>query len=121
MMPNDGQTRVSVNPVTFDEIPGQLESEAAPTPGNLGLIMDVSVPVTVSIGTVRRQISEILAITPGQVLKLDRVAGEPVDLHVNDKLIARGEVVVVDERYGIRITEIVAPEQRLQGMQGLAE
>jgi flagellar motor switch protein FliN/FliY len=93
--------------------------EMAPTPmtgiadaGNLDLILDVSVPVTVSIGSVRKKISEILGLAPGQVIELDRAAGDPVDLFVNDRLVARGEVVVVGDHYGFRVTEIVAAEAR---------
>ena len=108
--------RVEVNPAVFEEVSG---SEAEPVaverrePGNLDLIMDVTVPVTVSVGSVRKSISEILTLGPGHVVDLERLAGDPVDLLVNGKLIARGEVVVVDDRYGMRITEIVAPRERL--------
>jgi flagellar motor switch protein FliN/FliY len=77
--------------------------------GNLNLVLDVTVPITVSIGSVRKKISEILALGPGQVIELDRAAGDPVDLFVNDRLVARGEVVVVGDRYGFRVTEITAP------------
>ena len=80
---------------------------------NLDLILDVTVPITVSIGSVRKMISEILALAPGQVIELDRAAGDPVDLFVNDRLVTRGEVVVVGDRYGFRVTEITAaPERR---------
>jgi flagellar motor switch protein FliN/FliY len=93
--------------------------EMVPTPGpvsgdvsNLDLILDVTVPVTVSIGSVRKTISEILSLAPGQVIELDRAAGDPVDLFVNDRLVARGEVVVVGDRYGFRVTEITTPPDR---------
>ena len=111
-MSSEGQ-KTYVNAVTFDELPPLRPTFAGGGANNLGLILDVNVPVTVSIGTVRKTIAEILALGPGHVVKLDRLAGEPVDLEVNGKLIARGEVVVVDEKYGIRITEIVAPAERL--------
>jgi flagellar motor switch protein FliN/FliY len=85
---------------------------AATDVANLDLILDVTVPVNVSIGSVRKTISEILALAPGQVIELDRAAGDPVDLFVNDRLVARGEVVVVGDRYGFRVTEITAPPER---------
>ncbi len=81
---------------------------------NLGLILDVEVPVTVVLGSVRKSLAEVLSLCEGQVIELDRVAGEPVDLLVNGKLVARGEVVVVDERYGLRVSQIVAPTERLR-------
>ena len=80
---------------------------------NLDMILDGAVPVTVCVGSVKKKISEILAMTPGHVLDLNRFAGDPVDLVVNGMLIARGEVVVVDDRYGMRITEIVSPKERV--------
>jgi flagellar motor switch protein FliN/FliY len=81
-------------------------------PSNLDLILDVTVPVTVCIGSVRKTISEILSLAPGQVIELDRAAGDPVDLFVNDRLVARGEVVVVGDHYGFRVTEIVSAPDR---------
>lgn len=105
---------VAVNPVAFQEIlaPADPAGGAAGV-GNLDLILDVSVPVTVCLGSVQKTISEVLSMSEGHVLELDRAAGEPVDLMVNGKLVARGEVVVVENRYGMRITEIVDPDQRL--------
>ncbi len=85
-----------------------VESERGPaSPSNLDLLMDVTVPVTVSVGSVRKTIAEIVDLGPGSVIDLERPTGEPVDVLVNGKLIARGEVMVVGERYGIRITELV--------------
>ena len=106
---------VEVNPAAFEEM--MTSGAAAPPtdPGlmNLDLLLDVTVPVTVCVGTIRKRISEILSMTPGSVMDLNRYAGDPVDLLVNGKLIARGEVVVVDDRYGLRITEIVSTADRL--------
>jgi flagellar motor switch protein FliN/FliY len=108
--------RVEVNPAVFEDVSGtEVAADPAQSPGagNLDLIMDVTVPVNVSVGSVRKSISEILALGPGHVVDLERLAGDPVDLLVNGKLIARGEVVVVDDRYGMRITEIMTPRERL--------
>jgi flagellar motor switch protein FliN/FliY len=75
---------------------------------DLGLLHDVELEVTAELGRTRMTVRELLALTPGAVIELDRAAGGPVDLLVNDRVIARGEVVVIDESFGIRITEIVA-------------
>lgn len=85
--------------------------------GNLSLLMDVPLKMTVELGRTTRLVKEILALAPGSVLELDKLAGEAVDILVNQKLIAKGEVVVIDENFGVRITEIVNPEERLSGLQ----
>ncbi|HSE09788.1 MAG TPA: flagellar motor switch protein FliN [Nocardioidaceae bacterium] len=82
-------------------------SGAAPRPG-IELLHGVAMDVTVELGRTRLSVRELLALTPGDVLELDRVAGSPADLLVNGRLIARGEVVVVDENFALRVTEIVA-------------
>ena len=86
-----------------------VPSPAAPTPRGVELLHGVSMEVTVELGRTRLSVRELLALTPGDVLELDRAAGSPADLLVNGRLIARGEVVVVDEDFALRVTEIVAP------------
>jgi len=83
---------------------------------NLELLMDVSLPVIVELGRTRLSISEILDLGPGSVIELDKLAGEPADLYVNDVLFARGEVVVIEENFGVRITEIIKPEERIKSL-----
>jgi len=99
----------------------QLENEfsgsARPTGGNIGLLMDVPLKLTVELGRTTKLVKEILALAPGSVVELDKLAGEPVDILVNEKLIAKGEVVVIDENFGVRITEIINPEERLHAVQ----
>ena len=82
------------------------------------LLRDVEVELTAELGSTRMQIKHILGLRPGSVIELDRLAGEPVDLTINKTLIARGEVVVVDEKFAIRIVEIVSPEKRLASSGG---
>ena len=81
--------------------------------GNIGLIMDVFMEMTVELGRTRKLIKEILGMGEGSIIELDKLAGEPVDILVNHKLIAKGEVVVIDENFGVRVTEIVSPMERL--------
>ena len=93
-------------------------SDAAPaaprpvTAEELARLHDVPVELAVEVGRTKMTIREALALGPGSIVTLNRLAGEPVDLLVNGKPIARGEVVVIDEEFGLRITEIVAPERR---------
>lgn len=79
---------------------------------NIDLILDVSLQVTVELGRTRKQIREVLALGPGAVIELDKLAGEAIDVLVNGKLIAKGEVVVVDDNFGVRITDIISPAER---------
>jgi flagellar motor switch protein FliN/FliY len=78
------------------------------------LLLDVPLTVSVELGRKRLSIKDILDMVPGSLLELDRLAGEPVDLMVNGKLFARGEVVVIDENFGVRINNIVSPQERLE-------
>ena len=84
--------------------------------GNIGLIMDVFMEMTVELGRTKKLIKEILAMGEGTIIELDKLAGEPVDILVNHKLIAKGEVVVIDENFGVRVTEIVSPMERMSNM-----
>ena len=80
---------------------------------NIGIIMDVPLEVTVELGRTKKRIRDILEFTPGTIVELDKLAGEPIDVLVNGKFVAKGEVVVIDEKFGIRITDIVNPENRI--------
>ncbi|HVJ49549.1 flagellar motor switch phosphatase FliY [Desulfitobacterium sp.] len=84
---------------------------------NLGLILDVPLQVSVELGKAKKTIKEILELGPGSVIELDRLAGEPVDMIVNGKLVAKCEVVVINETFGIRITDIVLPSERMTTIQ----
>jgi flagellar motor switch protein FliN/FliY len=75
---------------------------------NIDLLMDVTLRVTVELGRTRMQLARILELQHGSVVELDRLAGDPVDVLVNDRMVARGEVVVVDDKFGVRIIEMVS-------------
>ena len=83
---------------------------------NLDLLLDIVRQVNVELGRSSMAVREILALGPGSVVELDRMAGEPVDVSINGTLVARGEVVVVDEKFGVRVTEIVTPAKRLAAL-----
>lgn len=81
--------------------------------GNIGLIMDVYMEMTVELGRTKKMIKEILGMGEGHIIELDKLAGEPVDILVNHKPIAKGEVVVIEENFGVRVTEILSPTERI--------
>ena len=109
MSPAQPPPNVTVQPVQF----APLKPTMLPvTDTNIGLILDVPLQVTVELGRTRKLIREILELGPGSVIELDKLAGEPVDILVNGKQIAKGEVVVIDENFGVRITEIIGQLDR---------
>jgi flagellar motor switch protein FliN/FliY len=99
------QQPVNVQPAQFSQFAGDFAAQFAKE--NIDLIMDVPLEVTVELGRTSKSISEILEFTPGTIIELNRIAGEPIDVLVNGKFVAKGEVVVIEESFGVRITEIV--------------
>jgi len=83
------------------------------TTRRLDMLLDVPLEVSVELGRTRMTIHDLLALGPGSVIELDKVAGEPLDILINDRLVARGEAVVVNDKFGIRITDIVSPQERI--------
>ena len=81
---------------------------------NLNLILDIPLKVTVELGRTKMPVSELLNLTQGSVIELSKLAGEPMEVLVNDKLIARGEAVVVNEKFGVRLTDIISPAERVE-------
>jgi flagellar motor switch protein FliN/FliY len=79
----------------------------------LDLLLDVPLDVAVELGRSRLSIQDLLALGPGSVIELDKIAGEPLDILVNDRLVARGEAVVVNDKFGVRITDIVSQSERI--------
>ena len=92
------------------------EPVTPPDAHNIELLMDVDLPISIELGRTRMAISDILSLGSGSVVELNKLAGEPVDLLVNNKIVARGEVVVVDENFGLRITQLLTPEERLKAL-----
>lgn len=82
---------------------------------DLSLVMDVPLEVTVELGRTTKKVKEVLQLGPGTVIELDRMAGEPVDVRVNGRLVAKGEVVVLDEIFAVRITEVVPQTTEEEG------
>ncbi len=107
----DGTARATVGKAEFQQL---SQPAARPAPANIDLLMDINLPVSIELGRTRMSIADILAIGPGSVVELDKLAGEPVDVMVNHKLVAKGEVVVIDENFGVRVTQLLTPEERLK-------
>ncbi|SHK34234.1 flagellar motor switch protein FliN/FliY [Selenomonas ruminantium] len=114
-MPMQGMaSNIPVQPAQFTPLnmqPVQVND------ANIGLILDVPLSVTVELGRTNKSIKEILELTNGSIVELDKLAGEPVDINVNGKFLAKGEVVVIDENFGVRITEIASPAERAAKLQ----
>ena len=107
------QSSVDVRPAEFVPL---TQKSLSGFGSKIDLVADIPVRVTVELGRTRKNIADILNMTPGSVIELDKMAGEPVDVLVNSKLIAKGEVVVIDENFGVRITEIVSSAGRVHSL-----
>ena len=101
----------NTGPMTGTRTPDQGESSNGGQ-NNIDLLMDVMLKVTVELGRTRMTLRQVLELQQGSVVELDRLAGDAVDVFVNDRLIAKGEVVVVDDKFGVRITELVSPKKK---------
>ncbi|WP_084191350.1 flagellar motor switch protein FliN [Algiphilus aromaticivorans] len=99
-------------PAQFD--PLHDSSQAADSDLNLDVILDVGVTMSMEVGRVRIPIRNLLQLSQGSVVELDRLAGEPLDVFVNGTLIAHGEVVMVNEKFGVRLTDVVSPAERIR-------
>jgi flagellar motor switch protein FliN/FliY len=111
--PDHSDAAGEVNPQasSFPQVDGQ---GAVPGNKNIEFVLDIPLQVTVQIGSTRMLIRELLQLGQGSVIELNKLAGEPMEVLVNNKLVARGEVVVVNEKFGIRLTDVVSPNQRIQ-------
>lgn len=101
---------IAVSPAVFEEV------QKGDTPRqvlDLDFVLDIPLSLTVELGRSRMLISELLQLGQGSVVELAKLAGEPMDVYVNQRLIARGEVVVVNEKFGVRLTDIVSPAERI--------
>lgn len=103
---------VSIQPASFSDF-GDYETNPRDTK-NLDMLLDIPLQVTVELGRTKKTIKDILEMSQGSIVELDKLAGEPVDIFVNQKMIAKGEVVVIDENFGVRVTEILSQRDRLE-------
>lgn len=101
-------------PIT-NSTPNIASGSPAKTQANLDMLMDVPLKISVELGRTRMSLRQTLELVQGSVIELDRLAGDPVDVFVNDRLLAKGEVVVVDDKFAVRITEIIDPQGTAAG------
>ncbi len=108
---SEGEAAASEEAASFEELQdeGHISSDV-----NLDVVLDIPVNISMEIGRTRISIRNLLQLNQGSVVELDRLAGEPMDVLVNGTLIARGEVVVVNEKFGIRLTDIISPAERVK-------
>lgn len=105
------------------ELENDLERVAAAAGGamardsrTLDFLLDVTLQVTVEVGRARMTIQDLLQLGQGSVMELEKLAGEPLDIFINGKQVARGEAVIVNEKFGVRLTDIISPEDRMEGL-----
>lgn len=106
---------VTVQPVKFASFEDSNKTQGESNK-NLDILMDIKLQLTVELGRTELPIKKVLELTRGSIIELEKIAGEPVELYANGKLIANGEVVVIEDNFGLRITNITEPEDRLKGL-----
>lgn len=92
---------------------GALKPESSPPVNNIDMILDIPISLSVELGRTRMLIKELLQLGQGSIVELEKLAGEPIEILVNGKLIARGEAVVVNEKFGVKLTDVVSPSERI--------
>jgi len=111
----DSETPITVQPVRFGSFEDLSQSQGEVNK-NLDILMDIKLQLTVELGRTELPIRKVLELTRGSIIELEKIAGEPVELYANGKLVAHGEVVVIEDNFGLRITSITDPEDRLKGL-----
>lgn len=109
----NAQVHPQVSPAQFEQFGAGAASSSA-NDVNLDVILDVAVNLSMEVGRARIPIRNLLQLNQGSVVELERTAGEPLDVYANGTLIAHGEVVVVNERFGVRLTDVVSPAERIK-------
>ncbi len=107
----DSEATPNIQSVQFSSFDESSSSQSEPN--NLNMLLDIPLQVTVELGRTKRMVKEILGVSQGSIIELDKLAGEPVDILINNKLIAVGEVVVIDENFGVRVTDILSTADRI--------
>ena len=111
-----GETAVEEEEKVIDEEGSETADEKSGEPASLDLILDIPLSVTVELGRSKMLINDLLQLGQGSVIELTKLVGDPLEILVNNKLVARGEVVVVNEKFGVRLTDIVTPMERVKSL-----
>jgi len=112
---HQAEETVTVQPVRFASFEDLTQAQGEANK-NLDILMDIKLQLTVELGRTELPIKKVLELTRGSIIELEKIAGEPVELYANGKLVAHGEVVVIEDNFGLRITSITDPEDRLRGI-----
>ena len=113
---DEGADETAVEEENIDEEEGEVVEKNVEGPANLDLILDIPLVVTVELGRSKMLINDLLQLGQGSVIELTKLVGDPLEVLVNNKLVARGEVVVVNEKFGVRLTDIVTPMERVKSL-----
>jgi len=113
--PNIDESSIMVQPVQFPSFDEQTSMQLEGNK-NFNLLLDIKLKLTVELGRAELPIKRVLELTRGSIIELDKIAGEPVELYANNKLVARGEVVVIEDNFGLRITNIISPDDRIKNL-----
>ncbi|WLR43531.1 flagellar motor switch phosphatase FliY [Bacillus carboniphilus] len=113
---NEKDESVEVKTVDFTSFDSPSQEQATNDINNLNMLLDIPLKVSVELGRTKRSVKEILSWSSGSIIELDKLAGEPVDILVNDKIVAKGEVVVIDENFGVRVTDILSHSERIKNL-----
>ncbi|MBN4076254.1 flagellar motor switch protein FliN [Gemmatimonas aurantiaca] len=105
----------AAHPAAFQQLSSEKKAEES---RSIDMLLDVNLPISIELGSTSMSIADILALGPGSVVELNKLAGEPVEVKVNHKTVALGEVVVVDENFGVRVTQLMSAEDRLKTLKG---
>lgn len=116
-MAGDGSEELQNVADAAERVVSAASGAAAPRkPQTLDFILDVTLQVTVEVGRSRMTIQDLLQLGQGSVVELEKLAGEPLDIYINGKQVARGEAVIVNEKFGVRLTDIISPEDRIESL-----
>ena len=114
----DGQAQDEEAPSLDDAPETQEESGMEEGTSDIGFILDIPLELSVELGRSKMLVIDLLGLSQGSIVELDKLAGEPLEIFINRKLVARGEVVVVNEKFGVRLTDIITPMERVRSLAG---
>ncbi len=115
-MEDESKTQDSENSEEIDNDDGVQEEEEQAERADLDFILDIPLELSVELGRAKMLVNDVLQLGQGSIVELNKLAGEPLEIHINRKLVARGEVVVVNEKFGVRLTDIISPLERVRSM-----
>jgi flagellar motor switch protein FliN len=118
ILDKDAGNAVSIKSVQFSQLKSENPSAGSRNVNTIDMLMDIHIPILVELGKTEMVMRDVLSLLPGSIIELDDLAGEPVKITVRGKVIAYGEVVVVDENFGVKITKIANPQDRIKDLGG---